>query len=319
MNVTEIVQSAGWKNFMAKLYGIGASVVILGALFKIQHIPGGGIMITAGLLVEAVIFFFSAFEPLHEELDWTLVYPELAGMTDPDELDEYKDEALASRGGVTLEKFDDLFKQADIQPETITKLGEGLSGLHKTAANIVDISNASVATQEYLTNIKAAADSVSTLTNNYSQSTNDLALSVSSLSDTYNKTAELISTSGKEIAQKFATSGSNLASSYTDLSSKLKSDYENISQGNKGFTDQLATLNKNLQELNSAYEHQIKGTTEHMKGSDEVYKGLEHMLKQLKSSVEETEKYKEEMSKLSKNLSDLNNIYGNMLTAMTVK
>jgi len=308
MNITEIVQSAGWKNFMAKLYGIGASIVILGALFKIQHIPGGGIMITAGLLTEAVIFFFSAFEPLHEELDWTLVYPELAGMTDPDELDEYKDEALASRGGVTLDKFDDLFKQADIQPETITKLGEGLSGLHKTAANIVDISQASVATQEYLENVKAAADSVSTLTNNYSQSTNDLALSVSSLSDTYNKTAELISTSGKEIAEKFMLSGNSLASSY-----------EGITEGNKGFADQLATLNKNLAELNSAYEQQIRGTTEHMRGSDEVYKGLENMLNQLKSSVEETERYKEEMNKLTKNLSDLNNIYGNMLTAMTVR
>ncbi len=308
MNITEIVQSAGWKNFMAKLYGIGASVVILGALFKIQHIPGGGLMITIGLLTEAVIFFFSAFEPLHEELDWTLVYPELAGMTDPDELDEYKDEALASRGGVTLEKFDDLFKQADIQPETITKLGDGLSGLHKTAASIVDISNASVATQEYLTNVKAAADSVSTLTNNYSQSTNDLALSVSSLSDTYNKTAELISSSGKEIADKFLQSGNSLAGSY-----------DSITQGNKGYADQMTTLNKNLQDLNSAYEQQIKGSTEHMKGSEEVYKGLEHMLQQLKSSVEETEKYKEEMTKLSQNLSDLNNIYGNMLTAMTVK
>ena len=308
MNITEIVQSAGWKNFMAKLYGIGASVVILGALFKIQHIPGGGLMITIGLMTEAIIFFFSAFEPLHEELDWTLVYPELAGMTDPDELDEYKDEALASRGGVTLEKFDDLFKQADIQPETITKLGDGLSGLHKTAANIVDISEASVATREYLDNVKAAADSVSTLTNNYSQSTNDLALSVSSLSDTYNKTAELISSSGKEIADKFMQSGNSLAGSY-----------DSITQGNQGYADQLAALNKNLQELNSAYEQQIKGTTEHMRGSDEVYKGLEHMLQQLKSSVEETEKYKEEMGKLTKNLADLNNIYGNMLTAMTVK
>ena len=60
-------------------------------------------MISLGLGVESVIFFFSAFEPLHEELDWTLVYPELAGMTDPDELDEYRDDALAGRG-VTLER-----------------------------------------------------------------------------------------------------------------------------------------------------------------------------------------------------------------------
>ena len=65
---------------MAKLYGWGAAVVILGALFKIQHWPGAGIMLTIGLLTEAFIFFFSAFEKPHEEPDWSLVYPELAGM-----------------------------------------------------------------------------------------------------------------------------------------------------------------------------------------------------------------------------------------------
>src|SRR5512137_845716 len=98
MNIAEIVQSSGWKSFMAKLYGIGAAVVIVGALFKIMHWPGAGPMLTVGLSTEAIIFFFSAFEPLHEELDWTLVYPELAGMTDIDELEEFKGEALSGRG-----------------------------------------------------------------------------------------------------------------------------------------------------------------------------------------------------------------------------
>ncbi len=94
MNVTEIVQSSGWKNFMAKLYGLGASVVIIGAMFKLMHWTGASIMIVVGLSTEAVIFFFSAFEPLHEELDWTLVYPELAGMTDPDELEELREDGI---------------------------------------------------------------------------------------------------------------------------------------------------------------------------------------------------------------------------------
>src|SRR6188508_22519 len=84
MGIAEITQGHAWKNFMAKLYGWGASVVIIGALFKIQHWKGAGIMLTAGLGTEAVIFFFSAFEPIHEEVDWTLVYPELAGMHDDD-------------------------------------------------------------------------------------------------------------------------------------------------------------------------------------------------------------------------------------------
>src|SRR5690606_13332291 len=73
-----------WKLFMAKLYGIGAAVVIVGALFKIMHWPFAGPMLIAGLGTEAVIFFFSAFEPLHEDPKWELVYPELALAHDED-------------------------------------------------------------------------------------------------------------------------------------------------------------------------------------------------------------------------------------------
>jgi len=318
MNISELTQSAGWKKFMGKLYGFGASVVILGAMFKIMHFKGGGLMITAGLAVEAIIFFFSAFEPLHEELDWTLVYPELAGMTDPDELDEYREKAVTGRG-VALDRFEDLFQQADISPEAIENLGTGLNSLGRTAENIVDLTEASVATKQYLDNIQGAADNVGTLTTNYNESTEKLASSVNTLSGAYSETAEAISQSGAEVAKKFAESGASLAGSYSDLSQKLKSDYEGISQGNESFGDQLSSINKNLAALNSAYESQLKGTNEHMRGSDEVYKGMEQMMKNLKDSVEETQKYKEEMSKLSQSLADLNNIYGNMLAAMNVK
>ena len=62
MGVTEIVQSSGWKSFTAKLYGFGASIVIIGALFKIMHWPGSGVALTCGLLIEAIIFFFSWYD-----------------------------------------------------------------------------------------------------------------------------------------------------------------------------------------------------------------------------------------------------------------
>src|SRR5450756_2627171 len=93
MSLADLTQSNGWKSFMAILYAIGASIVIVGALFRIQHWPYATLMLTVGLLTEAVIFFFSAFEPLHEEIDWSLVYPELAGIPE-DETPE-----LASHGG----------------------------------------------------------------------------------------------------------------------------------------------------------------------------------------------------------------------------
>ena len=70
--------SKGWKNLMAKMYGIGAAIVIIGAMFKINHYPGASEMLVVGLSTEAIIFFFSAFEPPHEDPDWSLVYPELA-------------------------------------------------------------------------------------------------------------------------------------------------------------------------------------------------------------------------------------------------
>jgi gliding motility-associated protein GldL len=64
---------------MPKIYGIGAAVVILGAMFKILDWPFASLMIGVGLTTEALIFFLSAFEPRHEEVDWSKVYPELAG------------------------------------------------------------------------------------------------------------------------------------------------------------------------------------------------------------------------------------------------
>jgi len=84
MGLAELTQGKKFKTFMARLYGWGAAVVIVGALFKIQHYPGAGLMLVIGLSTEAVIFFFSAFEPPHEDVDWSLVYPELAGMQDED-------------------------------------------------------------------------------------------------------------------------------------------------------------------------------------------------------------------------------------------
>ena len=70
--------SKSWKNFMKYVYGWGAAIVIIGALFKLQHYPGAGPMLVIGLGTEAIIFFLSAFDPMHEDPDWSLVYPELA-------------------------------------------------------------------------------------------------------------------------------------------------------------------------------------------------------------------------------------------------
>jgi len=287
MNITEIVQSSGWKNFMAKLYGFGASVVIIGALFKIQHWTGASIMITVGLSTEAIIFFFSAFEPLHEELDWTLVYPELAGMTDPDEIENIKE--AGKLGHATLDRFEDLVQDANIGPETFRKLGDSLQKLNSTSSNLTDITQATVATSEYAENMKNAANTVGSMSDTFTKSTVALQDSVG-----------------------------NLSNSYSKLSASVQSDLPAISEGSKNYNSQLGSLNKNLSALNTVYELQLRDSSMQLKETQTIYAGFNNLIEDIKHSATETQKYRDEISNLSKNLASLNNIYGNMLTAMNV-
>ncbi|MGF1584049.1 MAG: gliding motility protein GldL [Bacteroidales bacterium] len=324
MRISEMLHSSGWKNFMAKLYGIGASVVILGALFKIQGWNGAGIMLTVGLGVEAMIFFFSAFEPLHEELDWTLVYPELAGMhDDPDEMQLMSKnrsrpvENYSGGGGgggnygggnpAALAKFDQMIESAQITPDLFERLGQGLRNLNTTASKLSDISDATLATNEYVSNVKNAAISVNTLSNSIENSSQNLNSNVNILSDTYRKNSELIEKSTTQ-----------LVGSYDQLKESIDSEHSTIMEGNKNIGDRLGTLNKNLSALNAVYELQLQSNNEHLKGSQSLYNDFSKITGNLRSTVEETEKYKQEMSKLGQNLSELNSIYGNMLSAMSV-
>jgi gliding motility-associated protein GldL len=318
MGITEIVQSSGWKSFTAKLYGFGAAIVIIGALFKIQHWPGASVALTAGLLIEAIIFFFSAFEPLHEELDWTLVYPELAGMSDPDEIDEYKEQALAGRS-VGLQKFDELIQESQISEADIKNLGKSITSISATSATIADITASSLATKEYFDKMGNAATNMDQVATAYGTNTGVLNQQVETLAESYKKTSKLIDDKGKEIAERFAASSANLTAAYEAMSGEVKQEHTQISESQKKFQTQLEALSKNLAELNNTYSSQVQGSKEHLKGTSDVYKGLNEMVNSLKVSVDETQKYREEITKLSQSLSELNNIYGSMLSAMSIR
>src|SRR5688572_32570060 len=114
-----------YKTIMPKVYGIGAAVVIIGALFKILHMPGADEMLMIGLSVEAGIFFLSAFEPPHAEVDWSKVYPELS--------EEYEAAAVAPRisnkpaGPSLTQQLDVSLEKAKIGPELLDSLGKGLT------------------------------------------------------------------------------------------------------------------------------------------------------------------------------------------------
>ncbi len=154
------VNGKGFKSFMAKLYGWGAAVVILGALFKILHLPGADLMLIVGLGTEAVIFFFSAFEKPAEEVDWTLVYPELAGMEDPD----FIEGRLEKESQLTpTQELDNMLAEAKIDSELMQSLGDGMKKLSDTAGQLSTTADAAGATREYSDQLSSAAKNMESL------------------------------------------------------------------------------------------------------------------------------------------------------------
>lgn len=307
MSLSELVQSSGWKSFMAKLYGFGASIVIIGALFKIQHYPMAGTLLFVGLTTEAIIFFFSAFEPLHEEPDWSLVYPELAGM--PEDEDEmaasvppkaHVGAVPAGGGSAALAKFDELLVNADITPDVFERLGKGLKKLNNTTESLNAMGDATAATGKFVDSVEKAADTLSSSTDNYAKKSEDLESSLEKLEHSYQSTAKIINETG---------------SSYRDMTEALTQ----IEGSSKSYQDQLESVNKNLSALNAVYELQLKGANDQVKDTEEMMKGVHGMLSDLKDSAEEATNYRSQISKLNENLASLNSVYGNMLSAMNAK
>ena len=133
--LSNITDASWYKVMMPKLYGWGASLVIIGALFKIEHWPFAGLFLTIGLTTEAIIFFFSAFEKPPVETDWSLVYPELANMHDGNKRPS--------------QQLDDALEKAKIDNELIESLNEGLRSFGESAKQLNETVTAASAISEY--------------------------------------------------------------------------------------------------------------------------------------------------------------------------
>jgi methyl-accepting chemotaxis protein len=306
MKFSELVRSSKYKKTIGFIYGMGASVVLVGALFKIEHLPGASVMLMVGLLTEAVIFAISAFEPPHEEYDWSLVYPELAGIDESIEVGD-KSAAVASKK-TALERFDAMIESAEISPELFERLGEGLRSMSQTAEKLHDVSDATVATNNYVANFEKASQKVNEFADAYGSSASQLNKSAEKLATTYNHSADVVGDSGNALAE-----------AYRKLTESMNSEFEKTAGNTNTYGEQLESMTKNLTALNAAYELQLKGTNEHLEKTKNLYGGLNEMLGNLEETVEDTKRFREEVSKLGNNLGAMNTVYGNMLSAMNVK
>ena len=158
-----MAQSKNTKKLFNYAYGIGASIVILGALFKIQHWAGGGLMLSVGMIVEAMVFFISAFDAVEDDLDWSLVYPELGAgaIRDKDREDAREAQSLLSK------KLDDMLKEAKLDAGLMQSLGTSIQNFSGAAENIAPAVDSIAATNKYSEQLSLAAAQMESLNSLY--------------------------------------------------------------------------------------------------------------------------------------------------------
>lgn len=158
-----MAQSKNRKKLFNYAYGIGASIVILGALFKIQHWTGGGAMLSIGMIVEALVFFISAFDSVEEDLDWTLIYPELAGgnKRTQDVAETKEAQSLLSQ------KLDDMLRDAKLDSSLMKSLSDSIQNFKGAAENIAPAVDSIAATNKYSEQMFMAAAQMESLNSLY--------------------------------------------------------------------------------------------------------------------------------------------------------
>lgn len=160
-----MAKSNSSKKVTQMVYGLGASVVILGALFKLMHWPGGNLMLIVGLIVEALVFAWSAFEPVDDDVDWALVYPELAGGTPVN-----RNNNLVSNEeteGMLSKKLDNILKEAKIDANLMSSLGESIRNFEGAAKNITPTVDAMASQKKYSEEMSLAASQLESLNSIY--------------------------------------------------------------------------------------------------------------------------------------------------------
>jgi gliding motility-associated protein GldL len=270
-SITLFFETDRGKYIKNLIIGLGASVVLLGALFKIQHWPGGSIMLTAGMTVEAFIFAMLGLLPPHADYYWERFYPDITKNPHV----EAHEKSAAAAGAKKLENkesaaksLDKMMEDANITPAAIKRLGDNFQRFGNTVEQMKDITE------------------VTSATGAYSQSARDAADALGKMKDTF----------------VGATKTMGAFNSAADDTMK--------------FHDQVKTLSKNLGTLNQIYEVELTDANNHLKAMNKFYSNLVNASDAMASSAKDATNTKDQIALLSKNLTSLNQIYGNMLSAM---
>jgi gliding motility-associated protein GldL len=273
------------KRLLGAAYSLGASVVIIGAMFKILHLPGAGPMLGTGMSIEAFLFALGVFDQPHKEYDWEKVY-------------DFDGEAIATKSESSAiakspSRAVGLNYTETINDDDVKKLSESIKNLTQTSQQFAGLTNILGATDQLVKNI----DGASQVTGQFIKSQENLNVAAGSLTNSYQgitSRMESVEKNTKQYAGKVEEINKHLSSINSIYEIQLK----NIQAQSEGLTQQTQRVRTVTDELDL-----IANDVQKMKVATAV-------------AAEGTESYKTGTVKLAKQVADLNHVYGNMLNAL---
>lgn len=274
-SITLFFETPGGKYIKNMIIGVGAAVVLIGALAKLQHWQWAGTALIIGMCTEAFIFTLLGILPPHKDYYWEKYYP---GLDQNPHVEAYRKGVkfqptpIAGIGGggnqSATAALDKMLEEANLNPANLKKLNENFQRFGESVNQVKEITHVAAATNDYASKAKEAASALNQLKDTFMGAANSLG------------------------------------------------SFNNAAEETSKFHNQVTILTKNLGSLNQIYEVELQDANNHLKAMNKFYSNLVNASDAMQNSADDANKAKEQIGMLAKNLSTLNQVYGNMLTAM---
>ena len=294
--IEKFLQWEGGQRLFNFAYSIGAAIVILGALFKILHLPGGNVLLSVGMGTEVLMFILTAFDRPAKEYKWEEVFPVLDSKNPEDRPDFAGGNGgvIINGGGgnaggeVNINVSGDAARSAvgipsgvNLSEEDTLSLSESIAKMAAASDQLARMAELTSATQQYLDQMAAISQEMVALR----QTTESLNQVSNVLLDSYRAITE---------------------------------NSENITKSSTGYVEQMQDLNRNIGGLNTIYEIQLKSVSSQLDSIDRVNRGIKDIRDMYEKSSQQSARYCEETEKMARYMQQLNSVYEKMITAMTI-
>ena len=290
------LKSDSGQRFFNFAYSIGAAIVILGALFKILHMPLGNFLLSVGMGTEVLMFVLTAFDKPEKEYHWEEVFPVLAS-NDPEDRPDFNGGGGIIIGGAggNGEGYDGDINVSVGEAKSAVGLPQGVNLSEEDTLSL----------SESIAKMAAASDQLSRMAE-LTDATQQYLSQMAGISEQMQK-LQATTTALNEVSQ-------TLLSSYRAITENSQT----ISDSSTGYVDQMQALNQNISGLNTIYEIQLKSISSQLDNIDRVNRGLKDIRDMYEKSAAESAHYCDETEKMARYMKQLNSVYEKMVKAMTV-